>query len=120
MDVEIEHCPGYLYVRMRGECVDELPAQGHPASLARACRNGSYRCLLLDVRELTGEIWSGVYLGLGAEIARAFAFDTVRIAMVGRVERTRELSLTESVVTRQGGILKAFTDNDEATKWLLT
>lgn len=119
MNVEIEHCPGYLYVRMVGECANELPPQGRPASLARACREGNYTCLLLDVRELTGEIWSGVYLGLGAEIARAFAFDLVRIAMLGKVERTRELSLTESVVTRQGGILKAFTDGDEATGWLL-
>jgi hypothetical protein len=119
MNIEIEHRSDYLYVRMSGEYVDDMPPEGRPASLARACRDGNYRCLLIETTELTGEIGSSVYFRLGEEIARAFSFYVTRIAIVGSAEREKQLSLIRNIVTGQGGVLKVFTDIDEAQTWLI-
>lgn len=119
MDVEIEHRSEYLNVRMSGEFGGEIPPEGRPASLAKACRDGNYRCLLIETTELVGEIGSGVYFRLGEEIGKAFAFNVIRIAIVGSTERMRQLSLVEKIVTGQGGVLKVFTDIDEAQAWLI-
>jgi hypothetical protein len=119
MDIKSEHRSDYLYIHMSGDLAEEITPEGRPASLAKACRDGNYRCLLIDMRELIGEIGSSAYFRFGEEIARAFAFNVIRIAIVGSVEQVRQLSLIENIVTRQGGVLKVFTDIDKAAEWLL-
>lgn len=119
MGIEIEHRADYLYVRASGNYMEEMPQEGHPASLARACRDGNYRCLMIDFREITGETEPSVYFRLGEEIARAFLFNVIRIAIVGSAERVRQLSLIKNIVTNQGGVLKVFSDIDEAVEWLV-
>lgn len=119
MDVDIEHRSDYLHVRLSGEYAEEIPPEGRPASLAKACRDGNYRCLLLDTREIAGEPGPGVYFRFGEEIARAFAFNVTRIAIVGSTERARQLSVIKSIVTLQGGVLMIFTDINEAQEWLM-
>ena len=119
MDVETAHCSECLCVRMSGEYTDDTPFESHPASLARTCRDGNYRCLLIDASDLAGEIGPGVYFRFGEEIAKAFAFNVIRIAIAGNAERVKQLSLVEKIVTRQGGILKVFADVGEAQEWLM-
>lgn len=119
MDVKIERRSDYLYVGMSGEYGENIPPEGQPAALAKACRDGNYRCLLVDMSELVGELGSGVYFRLGEEIARAFAFNVIRIAIVGGAERVPQLTRIENIVTRQGGVLKVFTDVDQAVTWLI-
>ena len=81
MDVTIDPRSGYLYARVSGEYVENMPVEGRPVSMARACRDGHYRCLLIDIRGLTGELGPGVYFHRGEEIAKAFAFNIIRIAI---------------------------------------
>ncbi|MBN1310081.1 MAG: hypothetical protein JXB30_01590 [Anaerolineae bacterium] len=119
MSVVIEHRPDYLYIRMSGEYIDSIPAEGRPASMAKVCRDSNYRCLLVDIRDLAGEIGSGVYFHQGEEITKAFAFNIIRIALVGTVDRMSRLLSLENRVVNQGVVLKVFTDIDEATAWLM-
>ena len=119
MDVTREHRSDYLHIRMLGKYQDIWPVEGEPSSMAKACRDGNYRCLLIDTRELTGEIGSSVYFRQGEEIAKAFAFNVIRIALVGTMDRKNRLSSLENRVVNQGVVLKAFTDFDEAIEWLV-
>ena len=119
MAVEIEHRSDCLYVRMAGEYVEDMPAESRPTSMAKACHDGNYRCLLVDIRDVTGEIGSGVYFRRGEETANAFAFNVIRIAVVGTAERMSRLLSFENLVTNRGIILKVFTDIDKATEWLV-
>jgi hypothetical protein len=120
MDVNIEPRSGYLYVCVSGEQDGSVPTEGQPSSLAKTCRDGNYRCLLIDVRESTEVAGSNMYYRYGEEIAKAFAFNVIRIAIAGRAEQSRSLSLIESVATNRGIILKSFTDMDKAIEWLTT
>jgi hypothetical protein len=119
MDVNVEHRSDYLYIHMSGEYGEDIPVEGQPASMAKACRDGNYRCLLIDMRTITNEIISTVCYRQGEEIAKAFAFNVIRIAIVGSTERARSLSIVENVATNHGINLKAFTDIDKATEWLV-
>jgi hypothetical protein len=116
MDVAMEHRTGYLYISMSGEYVDDIPGEGRPASMARACLDNNYRCLLIDTRGLASEVG---YFRRGEDFARAFAFNVIRIAIVGNKEQARSLSFFEKVVTNRGIHLRTFTDIDEAAEWLV-
>ena len=119
MNVEVNRHPGYLDVRLSGEYSDEMPMEGRPASMAKACRDSNYRCLLIDMRGLIGEIGSGVYFRQAEEISKAFAFNVVRIAVIGTTGRMKGLLSLENRVVNQGVVLKVFTDVDEAMSWLV-
>jgi len=118
MNVEVDRHPDYLYVRLSGDYADEIPAEGRPASMAKACRDSNYRCLLIDMRGLIGEVGSGVYFRQAEEITKAFAFNVIRIAIIGTADRMTKLLSLENRVVNQGVVLKVFTDVDEATSWL--
>ena len=118
MNVEVELRSDYLYVRMSGGYVEGVPIENHSDSMARACREGSCRRLLVDDRELTGDIGTMVYFRRGEEIARAFVFSDIHIAIVGTVDRMEQLSFFKTVATNRGTTLTVFTDFDEAQEWL--
>ena len=119
MNVEVEPRSDYLYVHMSGKYVEDIPIEGHPASMARACLEGNYRCLLVDVREVTGFIGTLEYFHQGEQIAGAFMVSDCRIAVVGTAERKEMLMFFEDVVTNRRIKLKVFIDIDEAEEWLM-
>ncbi len=118
MDVAIEPRADYLYVRMSGKYIGDTPLGCHPVSMARACQAGSFRRLLMDVREVTGPMESLAYFHQGEEIARAFPTSDTHIAIVGAVDRIEMLMFFETVAVNRGTTLKVFTDIKEAIKWL--
>ena len=118
MDVKIEPLPDYLYVRMSGDYQDSTPIEGHPDSVGRACREGNYRRLLVDIKELTGNMETLEAYHRGEDIARVFSHGDVHIAIVGSREHIRVLAFFENVIVNRGAILRVFADIDEATEWL--
>jgi hypothetical protein len=120
MDAAIELRPDYLYVRMSGEYVhDDVPADVRPAALLRACQECSCNRLLVDIRELTGEIGTVTYFRRGLEIVRIFMSSGIHIAVVGTIARIDLISFFETMPLTRGTVLKIFTDFDQAQKWLV-
>ncbi|MBN1310285.1 MAG: hypothetical protein JXB30_02620 [Anaerolineae bacterium] len=102
MNVEVELRSDYLYVCLSGGYVEVTARASHPDSIARACREGNYRRLLVDDRGLTGNIGTMVYFHRGEEIARVFLITGVRIAVVGTVDRMEQLLFFENVAVKSG------------------
>jgi hypothetical protein len=118
MDVKTEPRSDYIYVRMSGDWQADVPIEGHPDAMARACSQANCQRLLVDVRELTGNMDTLVIFHRGEKIAKVFAFSSIQIAIVGTKERVHMLSFFENVIVNRGAVLRVFTDIDEATEWL--
>lgn len=119
MDVATEHRPGYLYVCMSGDGSANMSPEGHPASIARVCRDERYRRLLVDVRQRTDKPGTMECFDSGQEIVKAFAYSGIHIAIVGVVEWSELLSFLENVATNRGVTLRVFTEVERAKQWLL-
>lgn len=119
MDVTIEHQSHYLYINMSGDGSVNIPPEGHPASVASVCQDEHCRRLLVDIRQLTDKFGTMECFSRGQEIARAFAYSGIHIAIVGVVECSELLSFLENVVTNRGVNLRVFTDFARAKQWLL-
>ena len=119
MEVEIEHHPDYLYVRMSGRYEGIFPTELHPSKLAEICRDGSYNCILADAREFVGKLGTMKRFELAKGLTKTSPLNKMRIAIVETSEREGRVSFFETVALNRGASLRVFTDIDKATQWLM-
>ena len=113
MEASIEPRRGYIYVHASGEYKSAEQAVT-PARMAEACLLHRCNRLLIDARNLTGEISTVDRFFEGEGIAEAFKDTDILIALVGRLPKP----FFEMVVTNRGVNMKAFTSLDSAVAWL--
>jgi hypothetical protein len=118
MDVRIEPHVHYLHVHVSGEYKDPIPEQGQPSFIVEACQKHRLTRILMDARELEGEIGILTRYWRGTRFADAFLGSTIRTAVVGNAKQVDIQPFFETVARNRGVTVKVFTDLDAAMVWL--
>lgn len=118
VDMTVATTAEYLHVALRGRRgLAEL--QRTWADLAQAMSRFRHHKLLLDVRDLTGEIPAYQQMKLNGDW-RAYGFPwTVKAAIV-TVQHKQLLGFAETVLRNRGANVRVFEDFDSAESWLLS
>lgn len=112
----IEHHEGYL-VATCGETFNLQVMLEVINQIAEACKQKDYRKVLIDLRNVKGEIGTMDRYDLGTEVAKLIR-SSIKIAVVYRPEEID--SFGENVGVNRGAKLKVFSETEPALKWLGT
>ena len=119
MDVKVEPHSHYLLVHVSGEYEDTIPEEGQPVFIAEACREHHLTRILIDARELGGNVSTMARFWRGKAFAEAFWGSAVRTAVVGSTEQVQTPPYFETVARNRGGRVRVLTDFGAALEWLL-
>jgi hypothetical protein len=117
MKIQLEEIIGYLAVRFTGAgTVEEAWRQFE--SIVEHCERANKNKLLLDFTEAQAEISLADRYFFG-ERAKIFARQASKVAAVGRPDQLDPRRFGEMVAQNRWVNVRAFTNAEEAAKWLL-
>ena len=117
MKIQLEEIIGYLAVRFTGAGTVE-EAWGQFESIVEHCERANQNKLLLDFTEAHAEISLADRYFFG-ERAKIFASHASKVAAVGRPDQLDPRRFGEMVAQNRWVNVRAFTNAEDAARWLL-
>lgn len=119
MEITAEPREHYFYISISGIYTDDEGVESL-RHYARLCQKHNLNTILIDTRQLKGEISTMAEFGRGLEFATAFKDNTIHIAVVGGEQYAPRESLFETVARNREVPLQVFDNIDKAKEWLKT
>ena len=119
MDIKTEPYKDYLYVHFSGKYKGLIPEDGHPSLMMEECKKNNISNVLVDIRELKGNLPLNLRLTMAKEFGKIFRNTGINIAIVKNSKPVYKDRIFQRVTNILGVNVNVFDDSDKAMDWLM-